>query len=64
MKKVEDYKNRIGELIQLADQTIASERLQDYSTSIDTGLFATFRSASLSFLKNVYGQDHPFYTDF
>ncbi len=64
MKKIEDYKIRINEIIQLADQTLSSERSYDYSSRVDTVLFASFRSASLSFLKNVYGHEHPFYTDF
>jgi len=64
MKKIEDYKIRINEIIQLADQTLATERTSDFNNSVDTELFASFRAASLSFLKNVYGEEHPFFKDF
>ena len=30
----------------------------------DGGLWAGFRSASLSFIKNLYGENHPFYKEF
>lgn len=64
MNKITDYRNRITELIEIADKVIATQRQSDFITFVDSGLFATFRSASLSFLKNVYGDSHPYYTDF
>lgn len=65
MKKIEDYKKRINELIALANQTIASiytNQFGDRYTKTET--FNMFRSASLSFLQKVYGQEHPYYKEF
>ncbi|MDA9554920.1 hypothetical protein N9R54_01680 [Pelobium sp.] len=62
--KIDEYKNRINQLITLGDQTLSTKRISDFSTFVDSGLFASFRSASLSFLKSLYGEEHPFYDDF
>ena len=65
MKKLEDYKTRINELVAQADQSIASFSTSQYGLQYTkTETFNKFRSASLSFLQNVYGQDHPYYKEF
>ena len=65
MKRIEDYKTRINELISLADKTIASKYMTQFGdTYTNTETFNTFRSASLSFLQNVYGVEHSFYKEF
>jgi len=65
MKKIEDYKIRINQLVDQANQTIASTYTSQYGDRYTkTETFNKFRSASLSFLQNVYGQDHPYYKEF
>lgn len=65
MNKLEDYKIRINELLALADQTLASQHTSQYGgVYVDGMVFAQFRSAVLSFIKNVFGDEHPYYKDF
>ncbi len=65
MNKLEDYKIRINELLALADQTLASQRESQYGgVYVDGIIFAQFRSGVLSFIKKVFGEEHPYYRDF
>lgn len=65
MKKIEDYKIRINELVSLADRTIASTYTSQFGDRYtNTETFNMFRSSALSFIRNVYGQDHPYYVEF
>lgn len=64
MKKLEEIKKRIDQIILLADQTLSTKRTVDYYTYVDSALFYQFRSASLSFIKNVYSESHPYFTEF
>ncbi len=61
---IEDIKIRINELISLAGKVLATKKETDYSSYISYEAFNEFRSASLSFLRNTFGEDHPFYTEF
>ncbi len=36
----------------------------DYGTTLCEERFATFRASGLSYLRGVFGADHPYYTDF
>lgn len=62
--KLEDFVARADQLIALADAVLASEYASYGSSYVDKTRFSGFRSASLSFLKNVFGPDHPYYNDF
>lgn len=65
MKKIQDFKVRIDELVDLATRTIASTYTSSYGDRYtNTEMFTMFRSASLSFITNVYGKDHPYYVEF
>lgn len=64
MNKLEDFKIRISQLILLADQALATKWVADFNTFVSHESFASFRSASLSFLINLYGKEHPIYKDF
>jgi hypothetical protein len=58
---------RINDLIKLADSVSNSARTHGSSiqmTSVDTELFSQFRNASLSFIVNLFGNEHPYYKDF
>lgn len=61
-----DLSKRIDELITLADKTLSTAtRPAGISISTVNGeLFNELRSASLSFIANVFGNKHPYYSDF
>ncbi len=61
--KIEDLSKRIDELISMADNVL--------TTTTNTGIrtvnlegYNSFRTASLSFLKNTFGATHPYYENF
>ncbi|RZK66873.1 MAG: hypothetical protein EOO85_26265, partial [Pedobacter sp.] len=62
--KLDAIKIRVDELVILADSTLATTYTSFDDKYIKSEAFSEFRSASLSFLKSVFGTDHPFYTDF
>jgi hypothetical protein len=61
--KIDDFIKRAEQLIQQADAVLRTEQQGDIGSWVDEGLFSGFRAAALSFLKSLYGTDHPFYTD-
>lgn len=61
----EEFLNRIQNLLQKADLTLKTKMSSDFSASLVDGiLFSSFRSSGLSFLKSLYGLNHPYYNDF
>jgi hypothetical protein len=62
--KLEDIKKRIDQLISIAGQVLSTKRTNDYNSYVSAEQFNEFRSASLSFLKNTFGTEHPFYMEF
>lgn len=60
MKKFEDLKNRINELIALSN--IPESKLRIDSKEIDE--FTEFRNSSLSFIEKLYGKEHTYYKGF
>jgi len=63
--KIEDLKTRINELISLAEQTLATEKVNHNGTHfVSSENFSEYRSAVLSFLRNTFGDTHPFYVEF
>ncbi len=62
--KLEDLNKRINELITLADQVMGTQRSTDWGSVVSSEKFYHFRTATLSFLRNVFGTDHPFYSEF
>lgn len=63
--KINDLKTRVDELINIATEVIASKEFSPgVGTSVPEEGFNTFRSASLSFLRNTFGETHPFYSEF
>jgi len=59
--KIEKIKDRINELIVLADKVIQSTNHNNY---VDNELFNEFRTTSLSFLRNLFGEKHPYFKEF
>ncbi len=56
---------RIDHLIEKGEAVHRTKKEVDYMGAIvNMGLQTGFRTASLSFIKNLYGESHPFYSDF
>jgi len=62
--RVEDFAKRADQLIEMADVAIKTQFQVSWSKYVENGAFAGFRSASLSFLLNVFGSTHPYFKDF
>lgn len=62
--KIEDLKRRIDELISIAGQVLSTKYQNGFGPSVSYEQFNEFRSASLSFLRNTFGTEHPFYAEF
>jgi len=62
--KIDDFIRRLDELLALAQLVARSEFDRGYGSRVDDKLFTELRAAGLSFLRNVYGEDHPYYRDF
>lgn len=62
--KIEEIKNRINELIFLSDKVLSTETESEWGYHVNEELFREFRSASLSFIRNTFGEKHPFYSEF
>lgn len=60
----EQLNNRIDELINMGSETIATERTVNHRKHVDLITFYKFRSASISFVLKLFGDKHPYYTDF
>ena len=64
---MKNLSNRINQLFDLADRTYHTKQVTtgEYaSVWVDPELFREFRTSTLSFIKNIYGDKHPYYTDF
>ena len=63
--KLQNIKTRIDSIVSLSQRVLASTYSIDlYSKYVDSTLFSEFRVASLSFLKSIFGDAHPFYVEF
>jgi hypothetical protein len=62
--KIEDFVRRADQVLELGKRAAASERHTDYGDYLDRAIFAEFRAAGLSFLRNTFGEAHPYYSDF
>lgn len=62
--KWDDIKRRVDELIDLAGQVLRTRHSSNSPNFVSSEKFNEFRSSSLSFLKNVFGEKHPLYNEF
>ena len=62
--KIDDLKKRVNELINLADKTLNSKWEDSYGYYVKAEEYIELRSACLSFIKNSFGESHPFYKEF
>ncbi|MBL4753856.1 MAG: hypothetical protein JKY52_09740 [Flavobacteriales bacterium] len=64
MKK-EDLINRLDQLLSQGGSVLSTKKGGEMSSDyVEIGLQIGFRSASLSFIKTLYGDEHPYYQDF
>jgi len=63
--KMDGWKRRVGELTALGEAVLRTEHIvADFHHYVDAASFAEFRSSTLSFLRTVFGESHPYYTFF
>lgn len=63
--KIEQIRDRIEEIIKLADKVIATNKHSEFGDNyVNTELFQEFRVTGLSFFRNTFGEKHPFYKEF
>ena len=56
---------RVDELVETGNAVLRTRRaVNRHQELVDGGVMAGFRSASLSFIKMVYDQQHPYYVEF
>ena len=64
MKK-EELIARIDFIIANGNKVLASKTYSEFSDDfVDAGLYAGFRTLSLSFISNLYGENHTYYKEF
>ncbi len=61
--KPDDIKKRLDEIIQLSEKTLATKRTGEFSNYVNEELYYELLSSSLSFLKNTFGEPHPFFKE-
>ena len=60
-----DFGERADDIIALGETASATSGRTEWGGShLSSAEFMEFRSAALSFLRNVFGSDHPYYEDF
>jgi len=61
------FSDRINQLIDLANKTLASETTGSGNFSmpyVNNELYAELKTSGLSFILNLYGENHPYYNNF
>ena len=61
---LQDFAKRADVLIAIADKVIPTFTVSAYGIQHDAETYAGLRSAGLSFLRNTFGSEHPFYEEF
>lgn len=66
MTSLQKYSDRVEALISLADRTLATAKYPQSIgiATVDRELFNELRTSSLSFIKNLYGDNYIYYKDF
>ncbi len=62
--KLDDFTKRADELIKNGQAVLKTEQSTRGFSYVERTQFQTFRTASLSFLLNAFGKDHPYYIKF
>jgi hypothetical protein len=65
MMKVTDFVRRADEILGFGNSALVTRITNPGGPArVNSNKFGLFRSASLSFLANVFGSQHPYFTDF
>lgn len=67
MTAIKIFADRINQIIDLANKVLATKWTTSGtwgSSYVNSELFYEFRTSSLSFILNLYGDKHPYYNDF
>jgi len=67
MKTIKNLSDRLNQIIDLANRTLQTRQdsFGEFSrTTVNSELFREFRTSSLSFILNLYGEKHPYFNDF
>jgi hypothetical protein len=60
-----DFERRAKELLTHADAVLATKKVDGYANQwVDTEAFAQLRASGLSFLRNAFGTEHPYFQEF
>lgn len=62
--KMSDLVRRIDELLDNGRTVLGTRSRSDYGEWVDSDVMTGFRAASLSFIKMVYGLEHPYFGEF
>ncbi|MFI5405477.1 MAG: hypothetical protein ACHQ1D_03070 [Nitrososphaerales archaeon] len=64
--KTQELLNRVDFLITKGNSALSNLKYSSYDSSkyVETGVYAGFRSASLSFISGLFGEDHTYYKEF
>ena len=64
--KLDSLIKRTDELLAFGQKVLATTHQSSYTSSkyVEDGLFAGFRTTSLSFFKSTFGVEHPYYQEF
>lgn len=65
---IEQLANRVDELLALGDEALKTEYSRgsgfNQKNFLDLEAFYAFRASSMSFILNIFGENHPYFTDF
>lgn len=63
---IQNFADRVNQLITLADKTLGTTKHPPGIgvSSVNGELFNELRTSSLSYIKNLYGSEHPYFLDF
>ena len=65
LRKLEDIKNRIDELILLNETLLKTSSKSEWiGFTVSTQMFAEYRSITLSFIESLFGDKHIYYKEF
>lgn len=60
----EQLKSRVDELINMGSEVLKTEYTQNHRQRVELIIFYKFRSASISFILKLFGNNHPYFNDF
>lgn len=62
--KLNEYTQRVNDLLSIADDMLKTAVYSAGERSVDITSFYNFKTASLSLIRSIYSEEHPFYHQF